>query len=134
MNRVLKAIAILIWGDRPSLPKPKPKWIPKVGEVVFIKDWDEMVSQYGYKEKAEYIRASGMVFFKENQDLCGTRHIILEIEKPDATDNYWKITLDIEDHIYGQPRFCKSVLVPARFSKMVMKWVRDIKKKNGGTC
>lgn len=134
MNRVLKAIAILIWGDRPSLPKPKPKWIPKVGEVVFIKDWDEMVSQYDYKEEAEYIRASGMLFFKEDQYLCGSRHIILEIEKPDDIDKYWKITLDIENRIYGLQRFCKSVLVPARFSKMASKWVRDNKKKNGGTC
>ena len=73
----------------------------KVGQVVTIRQWDDMEREYGLKEKesvysCDNIKVPGAGFTEPMKELCGKKATILKIEHM-AYRNHDRITLDFHD-------------------------------------
>ena len=72
-----------------------------VGDVVVIRDWDDMEAEYGLDEDGEDI-ACRFTFAEGMRYLCGTQHVITDISDIGIVsfedDVHWTIGFDMLRH------------------------------------
>lgn len=56
----------------------------KVGDVVIIRDWDDMASEYGTDRDGD-ISHSGNYYFSEYRKFCGTSAVVQDIDDSDGS-------------------------------------------------
>jgi hypothetical protein len=86
----------------------------KIGDTVRVKEWDDMVKEYGYYEWGKRIETisetSGLLFTREYEKYCGKCYKIVEILKDEVYDTNELIYVLATDELWPAD-FCDTQLI-----------------------